>query len=90
MSHNENGELLYFRLCKRDPETVMWFTDYLPEGKYATVTEEEKALSKHSKLTNLVGENDIGDLDFSIKQKPNATLRHHLWVITTKQNHWLA
>jgi hypothetical protein len=37
-------------------------------------------------LTNLPAEHYFGDLDYSIRRKRNATVRHHSGVIMLKQN----
>lgn len=61
--------------------------DFILEGKYSTEPSVEfKDKTKHSKLTNIQAENLFGDLDYSMKRKPKATLRHHSAIIMLKRN----
>ncbi|XP_066297065.1 uncharacterized protein [Branchiostoma lanceolatum] len=61
--------------------------DFLEQGKYGKqATEVEKQQTKHARKSNLIGESDFGDFDYSNKQKPNAHLLHHSSVLMTKQN----
>ena len=46
----------------------------------------ERQRTAHSKLTNLPAEHYFGDLDYSIRRKRNATVRHHSGVIMLKRN----
>jgi len=58
--------------------------DHLPGGLYENTSEillqETKSVRKH----NLFGENDFGHLDYSQRQKPNASTKHHSSIIMTK------
>ena len=46
----------------------------------------ERQRTAHSKLTNLPADHYFGDLDYSIRRKRNATVRHHSGVIMLKRN----
>jgi hypothetical protein len=46
----------------------------------------ERQRTAHSKLTNLPAEHYFGNLDYSIRRKINATVRHHSGVIMLKRN----
>ena len=64
-------------------------SDHLSGGIYGS--EPDCELKKqdpawHSKLTNIPAENLFGDLDLTIKRKPNATLRHHSSISMLKRN----
>lgn len=62
-------------------------SDHLSGGIYGSEPDcELKNKTRHSKLTNIPAENLFGDLDFSIKRKPNATLRHHSSISMLKRN----
>jgi hypothetical protein len=53
-------------------------SDHLESGTYGVATEPDlKSRTSHSKLTNIAAENLLEDLDFCLKWKPNASLRHH-------------
>ena len=68
--------------------------DFLPEGKYGSVLpahiQEELG---HCPLTNLIGENSFGELDFDMSQKRNCSF-HHLSSINmmkhNKTSRWLS
>ena len=46
--------------------TERHLVDFLPGGKFGeTCSSEQRAAMQHCKLTNLVSENEFGDLDFS-------------------------
>ena len=61
--------------------------DFLEGGRYYHVTDPElRQRMKHCKLTNLVGEQAFGDLDFSIFKRRYASLHHHSTVQMMKQN----
>ena len=63
--------------------------DFLPEGKYGSVLpahiQEELG---HCPLTNLIGENSFGELDFDMSQKRNCSFHHlsSINMIETQQN----
>ncbi|XP_035661623.1 uncharacterized protein LOC118405901 [Branchiostoma floridae] len=67
--------------------------DFLQQGKFGSKpTEIDRQQTKHTHKSNLIGENDFGDFDYSTRQKPNARLLHHSSVLMTKRNHtfgWL-
>jgi hypothetical protein len=61
--------------------------DFLPKGIYSTKPSEDlRSKMKHCKLTNLVGENEFGDLDFSQYRRRHASLFFHSGVQMVKQN----
>ena len=61
--------------------------DFLEGGRYYHVTDPElRQRMKHCKLTNLVGEQAFGDLDFSIFKRCYASLHHHSTVQMMKRN----
>ena len=61
--------------------------DFLEGGRYYHVTDPElRQRTKHCKLTNLVGEQAFGDLDFSIFKRRYASLHHHSTVQMMKRN----
>ena len=62
--------------------------DFLPEGKNHRVQDEEmrRRQQQHSKLTNLTGEQVLGDLDFSLFKKRNALLHHHSTINTVRKS----
>ena len=61
--------------------------DFLPEGRYHKVDDPElRQKLEHSRLTNLVGEQAFGDLDFSMFKRRNATAHHHSSVNILKRN----
>ena len=56
-------------------------------GRYYHVTDPELwQRMKHCKLTNLVGEQAFGDLDFNIFKRRYASLHHHSTVQMMKRN----
>ena len=62
-------------------------TDFLPGGRYHNL--DDAVLRKkmaHSEMTNLVGEQCFGDLDFSLFKRRNATLHHHSTINILKRN----
>lgn len=66
--------------------------DHLEIGIYGSVNDEWlPKQTEHSKLTNIPAENLFGDLDSSMRRKPNPTLRHHSSVsmIKKEQNNTL-
>ena len=61
--------------------------DFLPNGQYHAVDNPElRSTLEHSHLTNLVGEQAFGDLDFSMFKRRNATTHHHTSVNMLKRN----
>ena len=67
--------------------TERQLADFLPQGKYHEV--KDPALHdkmKHSHITNLVGEQCFGDLDFSIFKRRSASVHHHTTVNIMKRN----
>jgi hypothetical protein len=59
----------------------------LPGGASAAPpTEQSRQRASHSRLTNLHAEHNFGDLDYQMRQKPNATLRHHSGLVMLKRN----
>ena len=67
--------------------------DHLPGGIFDNPSDKIKEQSKSTPKHNLSGENDFGHLDYSQKQKPNASTKHHSSIVMTKINHtvsWLS
>ena len=61
--------------------------DFLPKGKYYGVQDEDtRKQLQHFKLTNLIGEQAFGDLDFSLFKRHNALLHHHSTINMLKRN----
>lgn len=61
--------------------------DHLENGIYGSANDESLLKrTEHSKLTNIPAENLFGDLDYSMRRKPNATFRHHSSVSMLKRN----
>ena len=61
--------------------------EFLPGGEHHAVDDEDLLeKTKHSKLTNLVGEQCFGDLDFSLFKRRNASLHHHSTINILKRN----
>ena len=51
--------------------------DFLPGGKYGQeVSQDLRAKMKHCKLTNLLSENEFGDLDFGMFKRRNASVHY--------------
>jgi hypothetical protein len=62
-------------------------SEHLEDGidvKDCSIVERQR--TEHSKLTNLPAEHYFGDLNYSIRRKRNATVRHHSGVIILKRN----
>ena len=79
-----------FVLC-----TERQLNDFLPGGKFGeTCSSEQRAAMQHCKLTNLVSENEFGDLDFSQFRRRHASLHFHSSIQIVKRNktisHWLS
>ena len=58
--------------------TERQLSDFLPGGKFGTEPDpdlREKMI--HSKLTNLLSENEFGDLDFGFFKRRSASLHYH-------------
>lgn len=67
--------------------------DHLPGGIFDNPSDKIKEQSKSTPKHILFGENDFGHLDYSQKQKPNASTKHHSSIVMTKINHtvsWLS
>ena len=61
--------------------------DFLPGGRYHAVQDPDlRQKMIHSKMTNLVGEQCFGDLDFSLFKRRNASLHHHSSINMMKRN----
>ena len=75
-------------VCRGCVETTeRQLADFLPEGKYHGVQDPEvRRRLQHSKLTNMVGEQSFGDLDFSLFKRRNASLHHHSTIHMLKRN----
>jgi hypothetical protein len=83
-------------LCKETPQILCssllnvvkrQLSDHLEDGIYGKdCSMVERQRTAHSKLTNLPAEHYFGDLDYSIRRKRNATVRHHSGVIMLKRN----
>ena len=80
--------LILKKLCAEFKSVVeRQLTDFLSGGRYHNVQDEVQIQRlKHSKITNLVGEECFGDLDFSIFKRRNASLHHHSTVNMLKRN----
>ena len=67
--------------------TERQLVDFLPGGTFHGVEDPElRARLQHSKLTNLVGEQAFGDLNFSLFKRRNASLHHHSSINIMKRN----
>ena len=69
--------------------------DFLPGGTYGQeVSQDLRAKMKHCKLTNLLSENEFGDLDFGMFKRRNASVHYHSGIQMVKRNKtlsiWLA
>ena len=79
------------KLCKGCLETTKTqladFFSRSREGKYHGVQDDDtRKQLQHSKLTNLIGEQAFGDLDFSLFERCNASLHHHSTINMLKRN----
>lgn len=76
------------KLCAAYKDVVQrQLVDFLPEGRYHNIQDEEQRQKmKHSKITNLLGEECFGDLDFSIFKRRHASLHHHSTINMLKRN----
>lgn len=71
--------------------TERQLADFLPDGKYGNEPDSDlREKLKHSKLTNLLSENEFGDLDFSYYKRRNASLFYHSGVQMVKRNKTLS
>jgi aubergine-like protein len=71
--------------------TERQLVDFLPDGKYGKEPDGElRERMKHSKLTNLLSENEFGDLDFSYYKRRNASLFYYSGVQMVKRNKTLS
>lgn len=67
--------------------TERQLVDFLPGGRYHNVQDPELwDKMRHSKLTNLVGEEAFGDLDFSLFKRRHANVHHHSTISMLKRN----
>ena len=67
------------------------FVDFLPDGKYGKEPSDEiREKMKHSKLTNLLSENEFGELDFRYYKRRNASLFYHSGVQMVKRTKTLS
>ena len=67
--------------------TERQLSDFLPRGKFGTEPDpnlREKMM--HSKLTNLLSENEFGDLDFGFFKRRSASLHYHSGIQMVKRN----
>jgi hypothetical protein len=65
--------------------------DFLPGGAYGSEPSQALRLAmKHCKLTNLVSENEFGDLDFSQYRRRHASLHFHSGIQMVKKNHTIS
>ncbi|KAK2147620.1 hypothetical protein LSH36_544g05064 [Paralvinella palmiformis] len=67
--------------------TERQLADFLPEGRYHRVPGNNplRGKMKHSHLTNLIGEQMFGDLDFSLFKRRSASLFHHSTINILKR-----
>lgn len=67
--------------------TRMQLADFLAGGQYGHEQPPEivEAL-KHCPITNLLGENVFGDMDFKINKSHNASFHHHTSILMMKHN----
>ena len=67
--------------------TERQLADFLPEGCYHDVPEDDQLRGKmsHSHLTNLTGEQLFGDLDFSLFKRRSASLFYHSTINILKR-----
>lgn len=67
--------------------TERQLVDFLPGGKYCEEpTIELRTQMKHCRLTNLLSENEFGDLDFWMFKRRSASLHYHSGVQMVKRN----
>ena len=67
--------------------TERQLADFLPRGKFSEKpTSEFRIAMKHCKLTNLLSENEFGDLDFSQFHRRHASLHFHSGIQMVKRN----
>ena len=61
--------------------------DFLSDGQYGTALPAHTQLElQHCPLTNLIGENMFGDLDFDMSQKRNSSFHHRSSIHMMKHN----
>ncbi|KAL3861249.1 hypothetical protein ACJMK2_007297 [Sinanodonta woodiana] len=62
-------------------------SDFLPDGCFGKdLPEDQKKIIDHCPLTNILGENAFGDLDFDIGKRRHFSLHHRSTVQMLKQN----
>ena len=67
--------------------TEKQLADFLPNGRYGfEVDNNMRQKMKHCKLTDIIGEYNFGDLDFSLFKRRHASLHHHFTVNMMKWN----
>ena len=91
VGNGESGELAKKALEVILPEfikcTKRQLDDFLPGGKYGSEPPEElRGQMRHCRLTNLVSENEFGDLDFSQYRRRHASLHFHSGIQMAKRN----
>ena len=80
-------------LCDMLVTTKTQLKDFLKDGKYGTPPSEDQSKTLHlCPLTNLIGENAFGNLDFDINKRRHASLHHRstsqMWR-ANKTDKWL-
>ena len=64
-------------LCDMLVTTKTQLKDFLKDGKYGTPPSEDQSKTlHHCPLTNLIGKNAFGNLDFDINKRRHASLHH--------------
>ncbi|GFR71975.1 hypothetical protein ElyMa_000367400 [Elysia marginata] len=67
--------------------TTRQLADFLPGGRYHDVTDKSRQeKTSPCQLTNLMGEECLGDLDFSIFKRRHSSLHHHSTINMPKRN----
>jgi aubergine-like protein len=67
--------------------TERQLSDFLPGGKFGTEPDEDlRDKMRYSKLTNLLSENEFGDLDFGFFKRRSASLHYHSGIQMVKRN----
>lgn len=62
--------------------------EFLTGGKHFAVDDPDlEQRMQHSKLTNLIGEANFGELDFSLFKRRNANIHHDSTINILKRNH---
>ena len=67
--------------------TQRQLADFLVDGKFGHApTKEDKAILSHCPLTNLIGENAFGDMDFDLDKRRHCSLHHRTTTHMLKRN----